>query len=51
MEPPRPENDASDFLFLVRVRDILGLALAIGYRSVAAWLGMTGPHRWEMMKI
>ena len=36
------ENDASDFLFLNAVRDILGLVFAIGYRSVAAVVG----HDW-----
>jgi pimeloyl-ACP methyl ester carboxylesterase len=36
------EDDASDFLFLNQVRDILGLVFAVGYRSVAAVIG----HDW-----
>jgi pimeloyl-ACP methyl ester carboxylesterase len=35
----RYEDDASDFLFLNEVRDILGLIFAVGYRSVAAVIG------------
>jgi pimeloyl-ACP methyl ester carboxylesterase len=38
----RYEDDASDFLFLNEVRDILGLVFAFGYRSVAAVVG----HDW-----
>ena len=36
------EDDASDFLFLNEVRDILGLVFALGHRSVAAVVG----HDW-----
>jgi pimeloyl-ACP methyl ester carboxylesterase len=36
------DDDASDFLFLNEVRDILGLVFGIGYRSVAALVG----HDW-----
>jgi pimeloyl-ACP methyl ester carboxylesterase len=38
----RFEDDASDFLFLNEVRDIVGLVFALGYRSVAAVVG----HDW-----
>jgi pimeloyl-ACP methyl ester carboxylesterase len=36
------EDDASDFLFLNEVRDILGLVFATGHKSVAAVIG----HDW-----